>query len=46
MKFLVHRDADADRTIHEATEQITVDDIIFALDDFYRSRVPKRLTAS
>ncbi len=41
MKFKVHREAGSDLTIHEATEQIDVDDIIFALDDFYRSRVTK-----
>jgi hypothetical protein len=39
VKFRVHQYKDLDLTIHEATEQIDIHDIISVLEDFYRSRV-------
>lgn len=41
MKFRVHRDKEADLTIHEATGQIDTDDILAELEDFYHSRVTR-----
>lgn len=43
MKFKVHHETDADLTIHEAIEQIDVDDVIDALEEFYRTRATRYL---
>jgi len=39
MKFRVHQYKDLDLTIHEATKEITTDEIISLLKDFYQNRV-------
>ncbi len=43
MKFKVHLFEDIDLTIHEALEPFVIDDIIEALDDFYKTRLTKYL---
>ena len=43
MKFKVHLFEDIDLTIHEALEPFVIDDIIEALDDFYKTRLTKFL---